>query len=303
MGMVLHGWESPEASWAITVTAAALSGRHLVAILGIPLLLLAAAGAAVTVSGWRRSKRKDGVGVAAVALVVGVFVFHVVVPTGPEPRKLVMAAPAVLYLAAAGAAWLAGFSRRPWVAAGAPAALLAAAALAIPGVFGIAPKRSFGYREAIDYVESRPPLARSVMLVSSDAVGEGIAVTEVALRANHPSRFVLRATKALADSDWTARDYRLRFRTPETMMQRLDEIPVGLLLIDTEPYSAAAHHDLLRQVVARFRDRWELLCTFSGDGRSRGRQVLLYRLIGHETRPIGKIEVDLRRMLGRSITN
>jgi hypothetical protein len=52
----------------------------------------------------------------------------------------------------------------------------------------------------------------AIFLVSSDTLGEGAFISEVAVNDScRPAQIVLRASKLLTDSSWTGRDRRIRF--------------------------------------------------------------------------------------------
>ena len=62
---------------------------------------------------------------------------------------------------------------------------------------------------------------------------------------------------------------------------------------------------LLKETLAAYSDRWELFGAFpfTHDGVEYKNALLVYRLKGHETKPRTNIQIDMSRMLGRSISS
>ena len=80
-------------------------------------------------------------------------------------------------------------------------------------------------------VLSRPQFKNSVLLVSGGRKGEGILISEVAARESRPGHIVLRASKMLASDDWMGRNYRPLFQDQREVLQYLEGIPVGIVII------------------------------------------------------------------------
>lgn len=185
-------------------------------------------------------------------------VFHLIVPSSVEARHLLLVAPALVGLAALGVyesalRWLPAHS--PWRAA--PALLLIAGLLPFVSV-PEKPHREYG--AAVDAIFDDPALDKAVLLVASDAIGEGLIVGEAALRDRRPNRYVLRASKVLASMNWSGGDYTERFENPELMADFLRLLPVGVILYDhsvIERRQASYYADLYQVISAR-KDLYEL---------------------------------------------
>jgi hypothetical protein len=123
------------------------------------------------------------------------------------------------------------------------------------------------------------------------------------MREKRPGHIVLRASKVFASSRWDGRDYSVAYQTSAEMMKYLEELPVGLVLIDDSGPNLFRHHALLKETLLKYPDRWELLGTYplTKAGIEYGNALLLYRLRGHETQPRRKIQLNMNRMLGGTI--
>jgi hypothetical protein len=110
------------------------------------------------------------------------------------------------------------------------------------------------------------------------------------MREERPGHIVLRSSKVLSESGWMGEGYRSRFDTVDQLQEYLDSIPVGILILDDSQPRPQAHHRLLREVVEKYADQWERRATYdAGDADG---EIVIYRLRGHETRPVGKIDLD-----------
>jgi glycosyltransferase involved in cell wall biosynthesis len=88
------------------------------------------------------------------------------------------------------------------------------------------------------------------VLVSSTLLGEGPFIAMASLGEKRPSSFMIRATKVLSKSGWNGEGYRLLTKTPAAILQRLDELGVDTVVLDSAPVRAPAlHHALLQEAV------------------------------------------------------
>ncbi len=129
--------------------------------------------------------------------------------------------------------------------------------------FAIPRATHYGYIEAARFLTSDSRFDHARILVSSDSLGEGLLISEIAMREPHPSEVILRATKALADVNWNATEYRCRFTTPSQVLNYLRSHRVDLVVLDTFPPEVEFSHDkLLREAVAQYPSA-HLIATFS----------------------------------------
>lgn len=193
------------------------------------------------------SPRPRGLWFSMAALLIADVVFHAVVPAGLEPRYLISATFPVLLFAAEGARWLCRLPlplvRRP-IPVSAAALVFIVLFAAFP--FRVTPKYSFGFAQAATDILADPTLAHSAVLCSSDRDGEGLLISEMAMRERRNGHYILRASKMLAVSDWNGSGYRLRLNTSWEINQLLDDLPVDVVVIDETPgVLHYQHNDLL----------------------------------------------------------
>ncbi len=151
-----------------------------------------------------RRKPVGGIAAAGAAALLGMVVLRTLVPPARPARHLLNVMPFWLLFAAAGLWWL--IALRPvarlapsWRAALAAALLLALFAL---GYRPLRPKEYGGYEAVAREILSRPQWKDSVILVSSDASGEGMLISEIAMRERRPGHVILRGSKVLSSSNW-----------------------------------------------------------------------------------------------------
>jgi len=233
---------------------------------------------------WRMSRRPAGANspllLSTAATVLAVLVFHLFVTVGMEPRRIFMAIPQSLLIVAQGIHWLReGLPNRPvWQLAPSLALVLIAGFHSLPPVR----KPHYGFDRAAQYIHSKPEWAGCVTLVSSEIDGEGMLISEMAVRENIPRRYFLRASKALSSSSWNATDYKLKIQSVDEMVRFLEQSPVKLIVRDTYPNPRIhyPHHDLLAGALAGS-PQWEKVASFSGSATDGA--ISLYR---HRTKGV-----------------
>ena len=163
------------------------------------------------------------------------------------------------------------------------------------GNFSLPQKRYFGFDEVADRLES-PEYRNSVILISSDALdGEGMLISEIAMREKRPSHIVLRATKMLSQSDWMGERYSLVYQTPEEVMNFLNETPVEVVVIQAGAGPTEyPDHKLLRQTIDRYSAEWDHIGTFPQHHAGEpGSRIDAYRLKSAAGRSAGKLRINL----------
>jgi hypothetical protein len=206
-------------------------------------------------------------------LILAALVFHAIVPAGVEPRKLIIAIPALIMFLFAGCAWIATKTRlNP--------AIVMVAAVAIFAVqeFTIPVEIHYGYSDAAHFISDHPELQDRTILVSSDRDGEGMLVSELAMRDKQLDHRILRATKVLASTDWNGKVYQCYYGTPEALLRYLRTAGVNLVVSDTLPGAISfEHQDILNQTIAKYPDSLKLIASFHGDVPG---AVNIYRVAG-----------------------
>lgn len=237
----------------------------LAGILGPVLFVIALVGVAVTVVGPALRGRVGSRPAVMGALLFSVWVFHSLVPAGVEDRKMIPAVPALILFLFAGGFWLARRVPVQGTLAKWRPALVAVpmAILFSTQTFAIPQSTHYGYIEAARFLTSDGRFDHARILVSSDSLGEGLLISEVAMREPHPSEVILRATKTLADVNWNATEYRCLFSTPAQVLNYLRNHHIDLVVLDTFPPEVEFSHDkLLREAVAQYPPA-HVIATFS----------------------------------------
>ncbi len=279
--------------------------REMVVLTGPALFAAGLVGAGAKVIGPYRRRAVEPLWAALAALVLSVYVFQSLVPASLDIRHLVTAVPAMIAFAAAGIAWLAGrIHIGGWSTQTKAAALAGVVAVAFgAGTFSIPRKGDRGFADMVADIIRAPDLSKSVILISSQYDGEGIFIAEMAMDEKRPGHVILRASKALADSQWNGSGYHTLFADAPSVMRFLDRVPVGVLVMDNTPgLKDHLHHRQLQQVLRDYQGRFQLMGVYPKDGRPRipGEDVRVYRILGN-SRPSGHIGIDLKPMLERAI--
>jgi hypothetical protein len=236
-----------------------------------------------------RGRRVEPLWAAAAGLLATLLTFRAITPLMSDARHALPLVPALVMFAAAGTARvvaaLPGAAR--WTAAAVGGVVLGAAAV---GVVAVGPTRPAGFFPVARELLADGGLRDSVFLIASDAIGEGMFIQEVAMHEKRPGHIVLRASKALSESGWMGEGYASFFDTPDQLLEYLESVPVGVVVLEEDAAPNQAHHRLLRQVMRDHVDRWERLGAYSGrGGLSPGEAGIgVYRLIGHEGRPVDR---------------
>lgn len=305
--LVLYAAE-PGAPFPSIWYMAARNAEAMFVIVGPAIGLLAAAGALLVIrpalvpgTELNPATLRSAIHVVAFASVLSIWLFHSFVYPISEIRYVVPAAPFLILLA-----WIPlnlvlrtarGAVGRGW----APVAV-ALAIMLVPFAaftFHVPQKNTEQLVKVVDAIEEQSLPEHSVILVSSDAAGEGMFVAEMAMREKRPGSIIARASKVLADRRLMGQDYRLLYNTPEELMKALDSFPVNVAVIEDCPEQVCGKHTvLLAECVRTMSARWRLLGSIQ---RENGRTIGIYRLAGNEGKSVKKLQADLRHALGTVI--
>jgi 4-amino-4-deoxy-L-arabinose transferase-like glycosyltransferase len=240
--------------------------------------------------------------ISAVGILGASWLFHSFLYPIIGSRYLLPAA-ASLILLALPALDTAVRSLRPAAPAHRRFAMLAGMALLIlpyaAFAFHVPRKNTQDFAKVADRVLAEALPANSVILVASDGVGEGMFVSEIAMRGPRPRYFVARSSKFLATQTLMGEEYRSLFGTGRELMEALDRVPVSIVVIDEPGLEQSGRHgQLLVSLTRGLPERWELLHTLSKES---GGHIRTYRLKGNERKPFNRLSIDMRYTLGRSI--
>jgi 4-amino-4-deoxy-L-arabinose transferase-like glycosyltransferase len=306
LGMVKNGW-AEEVSVAFVVGALPFNLWGLVKLTGVGLSALSAVGFLTrVVSPVLRGERLGGKWAAMAALVLSVYVFHSLVPASLDARHLIAAAPSLLLFAAAGFSWVRSrplLGRLParWKT---PILALVFGAAFLGWTFTVVGGVHNGYSNVARDLLGRSEFRNSVFLVSSTARGEGGIIAQIAMNERRPGHIVLRGTKVLARSEWSGRGYRLLYRTPDEVMGYLTDVPVRILIVDSErDHGENDHRALLLRMIETYPQRWRHIGSYPQRGPDGVlvSEIRLYQQIGRPDTPTPKIRIDMGLMIGREI--
>jgi hypothetical protein len=273
-GLKAGGWEdnSGGLSWEFTKRAIPFYSLELAASVGY-------ATAAFGVLGMAAMFRKNGRWAALTGLVLGVWIFQMLVPVGREARHILAATPALVLLGIAGVCVVARQARLRvadslvqqrreayWV-------LLLALFVFVEArwrdfrqpergyVKQIGPVSvNFAVRKiymgfealALQVIEKAEPGTH--ILVCSDASGEGMFISELAMRDRRPNFVVERGSKVLVDPNsqsWSGRNMRLRFGEDTELFDFIMRSKIEYIVLDAAvpPDKQTTYHDQLRRVM------------------------------------------------------
>ena len=262
-----RGWTGgPGPSVGYTLDALAKFVLITVSITGPVLFALMMLGVVTSVFIPFFSGRVSNVSAVMCGLLLGDWLFHSLVPAGVEDRKMIIAVPALLFFLFAGGVWLAdrlpfrklALSRRRELVALAGGVFFAFQAFAIPV------DKHYGYAEAASYIVSKPEFRDTVILVSSQGGGEGLLISELAMREPRPRDVVLRATKVLAKVDWTGSDYQLLFTNTSQLLRCFRKEHVMVLVTDDYPSSLRfEHQQLIEKMISQNPGSFHLDASFT----------------------------------------
>lgn len=199
-----------------------------------------------------RQGRTNAFDACMFSLLCSVWLFHSLVPAGVEDRKLIIAVPAMIYFLLPGVhtivRWLppvtGRFDWRAPAVAGILAISFAAFTFSIPRVDG------YGFHQAARFIASRPEIEHNNILVTSQSVGEGLLVSELAMLRPDPIATVIRATKALATVEWNGAGYQCRYSDTKQVLDFIRSKNIGVIVIDNfAPQVNFLHDKLIHQLV------------------------------------------------------
>ena len=281
MQLAERGWDGgSKPSLSYTLSALGEFLKFFPQILGPVLLALMLAGIVVLIGRPLLRERVVPAHTSAVfALMLGVWMFHSLVPAGIEDRKLVIAAPAMVLFTLGGIVWVVNqvprqsvLFRWRWLLVGGLTAISFFA-----GTFYIPKVQHYGFIEAAHFLTTRPEFKSATILVSSESGGEGMLVSEVAMRQPQPADVIIRGTKSLASMEWNAVHYQSFYSTPSDIVHYLEDKKIQLVVMDSfTPQVHFPHHELLRKTIQQCK-RFKLLATFPDRHSKPTGEVRIYK--------------------------
>ncbi len=282
------GWEEPNPSWHFTLKAIPYYAWKFLD--GLEGMMIGPFFIGVFVK-LRTPSQNPGRWAAAGAFVIAVIVFQAIAPVGLEARHLISALPAALMFCVAGFVWIPKWgdfkasdtalwsqNNSVW-----RAAVMAGLAVLLLGYtsWPISQKGFTGFAPLAEAMRGDATPV-DVTLVSSDARGEGMFISEVAMHEHRPGHTILRASKALAKSDWSGAGYAPLFHADEDVLAFLTSGKIQYLALDdaVPEDKRRTHQDQLKRVVEQHSDEFALVASAEmfRDGVRQSAPVSLYRI-------------------------
>jgi hypothetical protein len=304
MKMVKDGWDADQASGQFTVQALPRLGSYLFTMIGPVLGVLLIVGLAVKLMPHlRRRTGMDTFWAVMSAYVLSAWLFHAIVPTSIEPRKLFTLLPALLLFAGAGIQYV--LERWPSMRHGSRAAALATALCVAFVVTTVRIHREYctAMGRVADFLLSRPELKGTAIAMASIIDGEGRLIAELAQREVWPSVYLVRASKMIADTNWQFTHYKLRYSTPEQITAALVDVPAGIVVVHSESgRPPMPHHSLVKEAMDD-RAKWQKIYSIDSPCTRhwRGEQIDVYQ---YRLAPIRKpvhLAVDLENKINQTL--
>ena len=249
-----------------TRLAAMYYPQRLTMAVGYALMVFGVIGLAVRLWPGLKAGAVMGRWVAMGALLFSGLIFHCLIGAGPEPRYLVPLLGPLIMFAIAGMAWLMAALARQGLAYRHAAALIVsvAAATFVGFTFRVPVKAFSGFADTAEALLTRPDASTALLLVSSDARGEGQFISELALREKRPGHTVRRASKLLASSTWQGSNYQPKAQNEDELIQLLATEKVGFLVLDVSipARRLMPHHKLMQITVEKNPQRFLLVAKF-----------------------------------------
>ena len=269
-----EGMAGESVGWSFTHVAVPYYFGKLTQMCGMTVLLASLIGLAFTLS--RRSMMTSADATLA-ALLLSIVIFHMLVPTGFEARHLIPAVPALIYFAWIGADWIATQLTTPRLSLLKTSALVftVLGVVFVLTVFYI-PRKGYAGFGPVAQTLIQTSQSHSTLLVASDARGEGMFISEVAMREKRPGHFVQRASKKLAASTWEGGAYHLtyckkmgdksgtEYSTPDQLTALLKKDSVDYIIFDEsvpKEYQTK-HFEVLRAALEQHPSDFHLVNTF-----------------------------------------
>lgn len=271
--------------------------------LGWLAVALAVIGFGIVVRRMVRGQPVEGLSVAMAAAPIAIVGFHSLVPLAPSSRYMVAAMPCLLWLAAIGVSAVCdvgGRSRARPIAVVLGGAVLAS--IVVAGLVHMPHKHHYGLEDMAKLLIAVPDSGNAVIMSSSTGEGDGMIISEIAMREKRPGRIILRADKVLSRSTWDGGRYQLTLHDAEAVNKYLASVPVDFVVIDNlSPGEIRPDHRLLMDTVIRFGSDWSLVTVYP-EGAPLDVSIRVYRAARALKPGKRNVAIDMTYTLGRTIT-
>jgi hypothetical protein len=278
--------------------------------LSLPLFLFALVGLAAECLPMLLGRRKESPAdphaldiAGAASLLVAIFLFHCVAPNpGPDDRYILPALPLLLLFSALGIRRVATMIQVPQIPLAARAGILAVLCLGwfAKTTFRFTGRPEMGFsKTAAGLLPGR--VSDEVVLVCSDAWGEGAFITSMALGDRlGDEHIVLRGSKALSENPWDITTYHPFYQNSAELEAYLEQVPVDAVVVDYSRTLWEQDRELLKQTILGNPAKWALTSEIQETGDRRHLQ--LYRWIGPDHSSLHKnVRVRMHYTLGHDL--
>jgi hypothetical protein len=227
------------------------------------LLVLGPAGALLAALGFLRRSRavltateKSPFWISALVFLPVTVAFRVLVGAW-EVRHLLTTLPLLMLFLCDGLTWIQSAVPR-FRGVVMAAVIVALGATAVHNVMVMPAKVHLGMDRVASDLATAPEYRNARFLIVSDALGEGVFISEVAVREQRPGHTIERGSKILAEESFMGDLYRPRFTTPAEMMHFFAQGPDRILILDGI-LPAREHVAQVRRMIEQSPNQWLLL--------------------------------------------
>lgn len=233
--MARNGLSENSPSWTFFLKSSFDYSRGLLLVFGIGLTSLALIGLSARLFRMVWHGSISGKVSSFGGWLIAFALFHCLVPNGMEERYLLPILPVIVLAIAAGIKSLIYLlAHEPLRSRLKVAAPVLIAGLFVTGAESVHhPRPISGYAPVIDKILKDTDKSALVMLISTDTSGEGMFISEVAMRDRKHNHVVLRASKVLSSSDWLGKGFELRFSDADDVSKYLIDVPIDYIILDT----------------------------------------------------------------------
>jgi hypothetical protein len=255
-----------------------------------------------------RRERPDSLWTVLAIYGAVIAIFHAIVPTSIEPRKIYQIAPVACLFASVAFSILASLLRRATsLPAAAPVCAFVAALVFFFAGFSLLVPFEPGFGPATRALLTAPATDGAAVLISSNPVlddFEAGIISQWAERRHNSGTYLLRASKILSDTVTAGEtvEFVPYDATPAELRTHLAAIPVAYVVMDTLPArSSYKHHDLLRQAIESAPEDWETVYSSQGLALGKLHELRIFRY-RKDVRGIPvRFKIDLSRKIRQDI--
>jgi hypothetical protein len=167
----------------------------------------------------------------------------------------------------------------------------------------LGPRRPLGFQRVVAQLAADNQLAGRRLLVVSDEVGEGAAVTEAASLNLPQAPTIVRGSKLLGSDNWVGENFRMTYASPAALIDDLEDLHIEYVLFDRSKQSVRLpYFEQVRALTDTAHGRLERLETPPQNlATGPTRQLELYRVKAQSPGPAKSLQINLSYTLGRTL--